>query len=255
MKTTRRFVAIALITLIMAGMMTATGLSMTPLVYVDEASRYLVNRSTPEDTVKSYYELLENKSFASAYQLLTTQAQNATSAKDLEKSLAQMRKSTIRTVLPTKPLQNYAAVIYVRSINLKGSTQASLVLGMDFVSREGFRGAWSLVGEFAEIPVKKRIELLANLLELNKVAEPGHPGLEGFSGQEKQGILSQLLALTTSARNAIERANNPIGSGFEIKPIDFGRQFINSFAPNSSRIFNWREPKPAYTVPNHPSIE
>ncbi len=256
MRTRKPIVCLLLCLVVLLTGLAATGLSFEPNNYIDGVTGYSVNRSTPEDTVKSYYQLLDGKSFAAASNLYSAQGQKLLDPRVLEMQAKSSRVvgTSLPTLFPANMCGKYAAVAFVRSITLAGSASGQLALGVEFTVRDRFSHRWSIVGDLKEIPVRYRLQLFEQLVGLEIVDRPGYTGLKQYSDSDAASIKRQVTALVSACNNALDEAKHPVVSNSEFIVTDVNREFVAKYAPYSTYTWSWQEQSQKNLLAGHPAV-
>lgn len=241
---------LALVIILLAGLV-HTGLAVQQEVYVDPESGIQVIRSTPEYTVLSYYELLNQRSYDSAYRLYTAKTQRTTSPNEFKSQVQEQSSDTNIYLFPGRRVSNIAAVQFIRDFSVRDGKRQD-ILETQLLVKDAFGSRWSIARSLNEVPQRLWVELFQGLVEMDKSNNELVAGLAGLAPEQKASIKRQLTALTNSHEAQLLRIKDYLANGIkQLDTVEPEKEFIKQYAPRSSYIFKWREPVTIQAAPKH----
>jgi hypothetical protein len=250
-----KVILLLVLTIILLAGIAKTGLSFIPSVYVDPNTGLQINRSTPEYTVVSYYELFEKKSYDGAYEIFTPVVKKMITPQDLALQFKNIKVNSTRItkVFPSMQVKNFAAVVFIRNLSVPASKEDQVVTGVHFLTHDSFGGLWSIVGLPNEIPQDLQVALYEDLIKLDEALESQVNGLEGYSAKQKASLTKQLKSQALSNKNLLEQVKQSIEEGTNLEAVNQAQEFLKEFAPERVYFFNRNQDNNNFSVPNMPN--
>jgi hypothetical protein len=170
----------------------------------DEATGLIVRQDNPENTLKSYYRLLEEKSYDSAVSLFSRESAQILDGDLLEAYLEENRmdQAKLAKLFSSHVLGEYAVVGSIREVNFNGS-EAQPVLALLTLKENG--GKWEIIEQLNDANIEEVKEVLERALEVCDAVM--RDPLDEFGDQQKASIKMQTQMSGQYIATSLEKVN------------------------------------------------
>ncbi|MBO8169798.1 MAG: hypothetical protein H0Z35_11535 [Thermoanaerobacteraceae bacterium] len=173
--------------------------------FVDEVTGIVVKQDTPENTLISYYELIKNGAYESAYCLLTRESREAVSV-DMIKELVErtgMHGAELAKIFPAEVDGELALVPYIRTAYFN---KESAILAISVMEIQD--GHWCILKSIEHYSDEQLKKILTMAIEISD--ELGRDPLEEFNDYQQGQVQRQIKAMRQTYKRVLETIDNPI---------------------------------------------
>ncbi len=192
-----------------------------------DPSGVVIRYDTPENTVKTYYELIYNNRYQPAADLQTGESKKTLRASDLEEGYKQVKINSARLakVFDGVIQGNLAVVGDVRLVRFVGNSFDSAIVGITVLTNKKDGKRWEIVNSLQEVGEDNYLTLLEMLVKADKKMKNTELARDGFTDVQIRMITQQLDGMLKfhqeqleeyrkylrDSRNKQEPASNPLG--------------------------------------------
>ncbi|MFZ5640363.1 MAG: hypothetical protein ACOY4Q_06705 [Bacillota bacterium] len=163
-----------------------------------DQSGVVIKTGSPEETVKTYYELISKDRYEPAAALQTKQSQKTNKAKDLKAQYKQVRLTTARLakVFDAVSEKDIAVVGDIRLVKFPGNNYDSAIVSVTVLTNRVDKNKWEIVNSLEEVGKENFLTLLEMLIKLDKQMKDANIKADGFTDVQTGMIAQQLKGIS-----------------------------------------------------------